>query len=680
MKHRIISFLLCFALIASNAIAAAGDIRISYKNASDTAWVDSIFAKQNNAILITNGSGVPSILGPGTTGYVLTSQGAGSPPIWSASGGGGGSGTVTSVSVTTANGVSATVANSTTTPALTFTLGAITPTTVNGLTLTGSGTISVASGKTLTGNNTLTFTGTDGSTLNVGGGGTLGSAAYTSTSAYEVPLTFSTGLTRSTNTITVNATNLAASGSGGVTGTLPEANGGTGITSLGTGVATALGVNVGTAGAFVVNGGALGTPASGNLSNATSLPISTGVSGLGSGVATFLGTPSSANLASAVTDETGSGAVVFATSPSITTPTITGNISHSYSGNSTLSGTIGLGGWYTSYVPFVQPAVSNKPGIFDVLANGTGQDSWLDIGTDFTTGTGSQEFLSLRYYSQSFVSLTSKALAAGTVRVMQLQGNGSGVIIGPDTVSPAGDAWLRVTGGKAYLGFDSGVLLTDSTGGHGLRISPAGRTNSTERSVAEFRTFNATAANGSAFTGVRAYGTRDSPTAVQSGAEMNRFDAYGYGATGYSSAPRAAFVLRTTENWTDSAQGTDAIIQVTATGGTTTSTVATFNSTATTLAGGLNVGGGTTITKIVSAVATLDFGSTGAGAVSDLTVTATGATTTSTVSLGVPNGSVTTTADYFAWVSAADTVTVRFSPKATEDPASGSFRVTVFNF
>ena len=45
-----------------------------------------------------------------------------------------------------------------------------------------------------------------------------------------------------------------------------------GITGLGTGVATALAVNVGTAGAPVVNGGALGTPASGTLTNATGLP------------------------------------------------------------------------------------------------------------------------------------------------------------------------------------------------------------------------------------------------------------------------------------------------------------------------------------------------------------------------------------------------------------------------
>jgi len=48
----------------------------------------------------------------------------------------------------------------------------------------------------------------------------------------------------------------------------------------------------------------------------------TGITSLGSGVATFLGTPSSANLRSALTDETGSGAAVFATSPTLVTPAL----------------------------------------------------------------------------------------------------------------------------------------------------------------------------------------------------------------------------------------------------------------------------------------------------------------------------------------------------------------------
>jgi hypothetical protein len=66
----------------------------------------------------------------------------------------------------------------------------------------------------------------------------------------------------------------------------------------------------------------LNTPASGNLSNCTSLPVSTGISGLAAGIATFLATPSSANLAAAVTNETGTGALVFANSPTFITPAL----------------------------------------------------------------------------------------------------------------------------------------------------------------------------------------------------------------------------------------------------------------------------------------------------------------------------------------------------------------------
>lgn len=85
--------------------------------------------------------------------------------ITSAANGSAGSGTVTSVSVTTANGVSGSVATATTTPAITLTLGAITPTTVNGNTFTtGTYTLTGQAGKTLTFNGSITLTGTDAQT------------------------------------------------------------------------------------------------------------------------------------------------------------------------------------------------------------------------------------------------------------------------------------------------------------------------------------------------------------------------------------------------------------------------------------------------------------------------------------------------------------------------------------
>jgi len=144
-----------------------------------------------------------------------------------------------------------------------------------------------------------------------------------------------------------------------VTGTLPVGNGGTGITSLGTGVATWWGTpssaNLASAVTDETGSGslvfatsptfvtpALGTPASGTATNLTGLPISTGVSGLATNVATFLGTSSSANLASAVTDETGSGSLVFGTSPTFVTPALGTPASGTLSG-CTVDGTDAVG-------------------------------------------------------------------------------------------------------------------------------------------------------------------------------------------------------------------------------------------------------------------------------------------------------------------------------------------------
>jgi hypothetical protein len=77
--------------------------------------------------------------------------------------------------------------------------------------------------------------------------------------------------------------------------------------------------------------------------------------------------------------------------------------------------------------------------------------------------------------------------------------------------------------------------------------------------------------------------------------------------------------------------------------------------------------------------ATLNFPSTTTLLSADLTITVTGAADGDVVSLGVPNAAVNANTSYSAWVSAANTVTVRFNnySSGTVDPASGLFKVFV---
>lgn len=210
------------------------------------------------------------------------------------------------------------------------------------MTLGGSPTTALLAAASMT----LGWTGT----LSVLRGGTGGSTAsitlfnnITGYSASGATGTTSTNLVFSTSpTLTTPILGQPQSGDLSNCTLLPIS---TGVSGLAAGIATFLATpssaNLRTAmtdetgsAALYFQGGDLGTPSAGVLTNGTGLPISTGVSGLAAGIATFLQTPSSANLKAAVTDETGSGgALVFATSPTIDTPTITTSLTFSNTSN-----------------------------------------------------------------------------------------------------------------------------------------------------------------------------------------------------------------------------------------------------------------------------------------------------------------------------------------------------------
>ena len=114
------------------------------------------------------------------------------------------------------------------------------------------------------------------------------------------------------------------------------------VSVSGTGATGTWGISItGTAAtaSALASGANLSTPSSGNLASCTGynasnlsgyvLPANggTGTTSLGTGISTWLTSPTSTNLRAAVTDETGSGSLVFGTSPTIATPSFTGAVS-----------------------------------------------------------------------------------------------------------------------------------------------------------------------------------------------------------------------------------------------------------------------------------------------------------------------------------------------------------------
>lgn len=276
----------------------------------------------------------------------------------------------------------------------------------------------------------------------------------------------------------------------------------------------------------------LGTPTSVDLTNATNVPGGQ-ITGLGTGVLTFLQTPSSANLATAVTDETGSGSLVFGTAPTITLGNGTGlPISTGVSGLAS-----GIATWLAT------PSSAN-----------------LLAAMSDKTGTGLLVFGTAPTFTTSITSpiLYGGSGTANNLILRTTSGSGASGVIAFQTGTNGGTEMGRFTfGGALLIGTTNAaaklVVSSDNAGANFLGDFYAGATSTPAQFIVR-----------------RARGSQASATATLNNDSIGSFSVRGYtSSSAFSTVDSGAFNFFATEDFTNTANGTSVQIRTTPNGSTT---------------------------------------------------------------------------------------------------------------